>query len=119
MSEAVKVNIERGTERRRIILSALCETVFPDLRGVDPKKFKEIEDWEVENVLNTITAEEKQWVGRKYFAAFRRNVDAALLRLHPPASVRVHRVATGILEKLQPHEIGNSAAPINPDNGKK
>ncbi|HXM01759.1 MAG TPA: hypothetical protein VN939_04100 [Chthoniobacterales bacterium] len=110
-NESVKVQIERGSGRRRIILAALIEHRFKDQIGMDEKEF-EIEDWEVEAFISSgLSEEEKGWAYRKYHEAFHKNVGEAIARLHPPIQPKYGRAATGILDDLQPQEVSADLRP--------
>jgi len=107
------VSIERGSERRRIILSVLIEHRFKDLQHLDEKKF-EVSDSEIQSFIETMTPEERGWVSRKYQDAYVRNANAALARLRPPVQPTYGRSASGILENLKHNEIGLDVRPIDP-----
>jgi hypothetical protein len=107
------VDIERGTTRRKIILSVLIEKKVPGLIGIKEEDFKSVSDEEIEEFIASMTPEEKGWATRRYAEVFRRNTHASQLRLHPPKGITVGRAATGIVE-FDYNEVSSNVAPIDP-----
>jgi len=83
MSDALKVQIENGSTRRRIIICALCEHFTSEFGDLSEDKRK-VTDNEIYHVLQTLTRSERDYVSRKFQGTFVRNCNEALRRLFPP-----------------------------------
>lgn len=108
-----KVEIERNTGRRMVILSRLIEKRLPGLLNVKQEEFDSVTDQETEWFISTMSQEENNWARRKYAEVFRKNVTDAMNRLHPPKSMTVGRTATGIVD-FEHDEASSSTTPIDP-----
>lgn len=115
MNEAIKVEIQGGTGRRRIILAYLTENWPADLVDLSEEK-KSVSDAEVEAFLRTITVDERQKAYRKYAPIFVANANAALKRLHPPKPPQYGRIASRGAVDFRSDEVSDTGRSVNPDD---
>ena len=113
MSEQpIRVEIQGGTSRRRLVLAALIEHWPADLADLSPEK-KAVTDAEIENFLRTITVEERQKAYRKYAGVFAKNADAALKRLHPPTPPSYGRIGSRAVD-FREDQVSKGGTSVDP-----
>jgi hypothetical protein len=95
MDNPIKVEIQGGTNRRRLVLAALTEHYPADLAELPDEK-KAVSDLEIEAFLRSMTVDERERAYRKFAERFAANADSALKRLHPPKQPQYGRVTTDI-----------------------
>ena len=113
MSEPIKVEIQGGQNRRRLVLAALTEHYPADLADLSTEK-KAIGDAEVEAFLRRMTRDEREKAYRKYAGVFAKNADAALKRLHPPTAPKFGRIASRGVVDFREDETSKSGISVDP-----